>query len=79
MHSYDAIVAYKTDRLSRGTQEDFTRIEFWATSNGKRLIIVDGPQYPARRDKHDSDYWQWHAEKMASRKEWEQDGCASIL
>ena len=44
MRGYDAIVAYKTDRLSRGTQEDFTRIEFWATSNGKRLIIVDGPQ-----------------------------------
>ena len=73
MSMYDAIVAYKTDRLSRGTQEDFTRIEYWATSNGKRLIIVDGPQYPARKDKHDSDYWQWHAEKMASRKEWEAD------
>ena len=44
---YDAVVAYKTDRWSRGTQEDFTRIEFWATQHGKRLIIVDGPQYPA--------------------------------
>jgi DNA invertase Pin-like site-specific DNA recombinase len=73
MDGYDVIVAYKTDRLSRGTQEDFTRIEFWATSHGKRLVIVDGPQYPARRDKFDSDYWQWHAEKMAARKEWEQD------
>jgi len=71
---YDVIVAYKTDRLSRGTQEDFTRIEFWATSNGKRLIIVDGPQYPARKGGHEQpDYWQWHAEKMAARKEWEND------
>src|ERR1700744_1413702 len=35
MALYDAIVAYKTDRWSRGTQEDFTRIEFWATQNGK--------------------------------------------
>jgi len=53
---YDAVVALKTDRVSRGTQEDFTRIEYWATEHGKRLIIVDGPQYPARADKHDSDY-----------------------
>ena len=50
MAMYDAVVAYKTDRWSRGTQEDFTRIEFWATQHGKRLIIVDGPQYPARAD-----------------------------
>jgi site-specific DNA recombinase len=71
MAMYDAVVAYKTDRWSRGTQEDFTRIEFWATQNGKRLIIVDGPQYPARADKFDSDYWQWQAEKMAARREWE--------
>jgi hypothetical protein len=67
MAMYDAVVAYKTDRWSRGTQEDFTRIEFWATQNGKRLIIVDGPQYPARADRFDSDYWQWQAEKMAPR------------
>ena len=71
MAMYNAVVAYKTDRWSRGTQEDFTRIEFWATQNGKRLIIVDGPQYPARADKFDSDYWQWQAEKMAARREWE--------
>ena len=71
MALYDAVVAYKTDRWSRGTQEDFTRIEFWATQHGKRLIIVDGPQYPARADKFDSDYWQWQAEKMAARREWE--------
>ena len=40
MALYDAVVAYKTDRWSRGAQEDFTRIEFWATQHGKRLIIV---------------------------------------
>ncbi len=68
MALYDAIVAYKTDRLSRGTQEDFTRIEHWATEHGKRLIIVNGPQYPARDD---SDYWQWTAEKRQARKELE--------
>jgi DNA invertase Pin-like site-specific DNA recombinase len=68
MMLYDTIVAFKTDRLSRGTQEDFTRIEMWATEHQKRLIIVDGPQYPARDD---SDYWQWAAEKRTARKEWE--------
>jgi hypothetical protein len=51
---YDVVVAYKTDRYSRGTQEDFTRIEFWATQHGKRLVIVNGPQYPARADRFDS-------------------------
>jgi hypothetical protein len=71
MSRYDAIVAHNTDRLSRGTQVDFTRIEFWAVEHGKRLIIVDGPQYPARKDRHEADYWQWHAEKERARKEWE--------
>jgi DNA invertase Pin-like site-specific DNA recombinase len=68
MAEYDGVLAYKTDRLSRGTQEDFTRIEMWATQNGKALIIVDGPMYPARDD---SDYWRWAADKRTARKEWE--------
>jgi site-specific DNA recombinase len=66
---YDAIIAYKTDRVSRGDQEDFTRIEHWATDHGKKVIIVDGPQYPARDD---ADYWRWQAEKRLARQEWEQ-------
>ena len=66
---YDAVVAYATDRLSRGTQEDFSRIEAWAADTGKALVIVDGPQYPARND---SDYWQWTAQKREARREWEQ-------
>jgi site-specific DNA recombinase len=66
---YDVIIAYKTDRVSRGDQEDFTRIEAWATAHGKRIIIVDGPQYPARDD---ADYWRWQAEKRLARQEWEQ-------
>jgi DNA invertase Pin-like site-specific DNA recombinase len=65
---YDGILAYKTDRLSRGDQEDFTRIEHWATENGKALVIADGPQYPARGD---SDYWQWAATKREARRELE--------
>lgn len=70
MAGYDGILAFKTDRLSRGDQEDFTRIEAWATENGKCLVIAggDGIMYPARND---SDYWQWAATKREARKEWE--------
>ncbi len=70
-HTFDAIVAYKTDRLSRGEQEDWTRIEHWATEQRKQLIIVDGAtgiRYPARDD---SDYWQWQATKREAGREWE--------
>ncbi len=70
MAMYDGLLALKTDRLSRGTQEDFTRIENWATEHGKALVIADGPQYPARND---SGYWQWAAEKRTARTEWEND------
>jgi DNA invertase Pin-like site-specific DNA recombinase len=65
---YDALLIYRTDRISRGTQEDFTYIEHWAVSHGKRIIVADGPQFPKRDD---SDYWRWTAEKDAARKEWE--------
>lgn len=68
---YDGIVAYATDRISRGTDEDFSRIETWAADHGKKLIIVngaDGIWYPARSD---SDYWQWAATKREAHKEWE--------
>jgi DNA invertase Pin-like site-specific DNA recombinase len=68
---YDAIVAYKTDRLSRGSDEDFSRIEAWAADNHKKLIIVGpggGIWYPARGD---SDYWQWAAAKRQAHTEWE--------
>jgi DNA invertase Pin-like site-specific DNA recombinase len=68
---FDAVVAYRTDRLSRGDQEDWTRIEHWATERGKTLIIVDsgnGLRYPARGD---SDYWQWQATKREAGREWD--------
>jgi len=70
-HRFDVVVAYRTDRLSRGNQEDWTRIEHWATEHGKALIIVDsstGIRYPARDD---SDYWQWQATKREAGREWE--------
>jgi DNA invertase Pin-like site-specific DNA recombinase len=71
IREYDAIVATKTDRISRGKDEDFSTIEAWAARNKKKLIIV-GPDggiwYPAR---HDSDFWQWTATKRQARLEWE--------
>lgn len=70
IHGYDAIVVTKTDRLSRGTDEDFSMIETWASRNQKKLIIVGpdgGVWYPAR---HDSDFWQWTAAKRQANREW---------
>lgn len=66
---YDVIVAYKSDRLSRGIDVDWSRIETWAADHGKRLVIVGpdgGIQYPSR---HDSDYWQWTALKRQAGSE----------
>jgi hypothetical protein len=68
---FKAIVFVMTDRVSRGTDEDFSRIEAWAADHEKKLIIVGpngGIQYPARSD---SDYWQWVSAKRQARTEWE--------
>ena len=66
---YDAIIAYKHDRLSRGAWSDEAKIRMWAEDHGKSLIIVDGPQWPPR---HDGDKWSWEAAATQSRKEWEE-------
>lgn len=68
---FDVIVAYKSDRLSRGNDMDWSRIETWAADHGKTLILVDsgtGIRYPARDD---SDFWQWQAAKRQAGQEWE--------
>ena len=68
---YDAILAYDTDRVSRGRDTDFAEIEAWAGQHGKRIIIVNGGfQYPMR-DGNESDFWQWTATKRRARSEWE--------
>jgi hypothetical protein len=67
---YDCIVAYKSDRYSRGEDTDWSRIETWAADNGKILVMVDsatGVRFPARDD---SDYWQWAAMKRQAGQEW---------
>src|ERR1700722_10505645 len=51
--SFDVIVAYRSDRLSRGPDTDWSRIETWAADHGKTLCLVDGStgiRYPARDD-----------------------------
>ena len=68
MAQYDAILAYKNDRLSRGMWSDEARIRQWAEDHGKRLMIVDGPQWPPRND---GDEWSWEAMSKMARKEWE--------
>jgi site-specific DNA recombinase len=67
---FDAVVAYRADRLSRGEDTDWSRIETWAADHGKTLILVDsstGVRYPARDD---SDRWQWMSAKTQAGKEW---------
>lgn len=64
---YDAVIAHKNDRLSRGDPDDEWEVRQWATANGKVLIIVDGPQHPAR---HDGDFWAWTAMAKMAASEW---------
>jgi len=68
MAMYDGVLAYKNDRLSRGVWADEARIRLWAEEHGKRLVIVDGPQWPPR---HDGDKWAWEVQAMQARMEWE--------
>src|SRR5215813_890958 len=69
MQKYDGILAYKNDRLSRGSWDDETRIRQWASDNRKVLVIVDGPQWPPRDD---GDFWAWTAQAKQAEKEWEE-------
>ena len=68
MAMYDGILVSDTDRLSRGTQEDFVYIEHWASSNGKKIVVARGPQYPARNDAERGD---WDGQKRRARTYWE--------
>jgi hypothetical protein len=44
MTEYDAILAWRNDRLSRGAWDDEVKIRQWAEAHGKVLMIKDGPQ-----------------------------------
>ncbi len=67
--AFDAIVVWETDRLSRGTQADWTAIEHWADENGKTLVVANGDfRYPARDD---ADFYRWMTDIRGARREWE--------
>jgi|SRR5215469_493476 len=69
MVRYDAIVAFDNDRLSRGAFEDEAEIRKWAKKHNKRLIIVNGPQWPPRPNSADSILWAFMADR--AHGEWE--------
>ena len=72
MDLYDGILISDTDRLSRGDDADFHYIEHWALENGKRIIVANGPQFPAREGAYgEADRYQWVAEKRKARTYWE--------
>ncbi|MGH7441563.1 MAG: recombinase family protein, partial [bacterium] len=72
MALYDAILVSDTDRLSRGTDEDFHWIENWCYRTSKSIIVADGPVFPPREGPMgDSDRYQWIAQKRAARTYWE--------
>ena len=65
---YDGILAYKNDRLSRGSWSDENKIRQWAEDNHKVLLIANGPQWPPRDQ---GDFWSWTAQANQARQEWE--------
>jgi DNA invertase Pin-like site-specific DNA recombinase len=72
LSQYDAILISDTDRISRGTDEDFHYIEDWCYRTGKSIIVANGPQFPPREGPMgESDRYQWIAQKRAARTYWE--------
>lgn len=66
MAMYDAVVAYRLDRLSRGDNESTNAIEEWARANGKQLLTVDGLVYPCEG----TDGIRWDVTKRIAHQEW---------
>jgi DNA invertase Pin-like site-specific DNA recombinase len=63
---YDAVLAYRFDRLSRGDDEETSNIEAWARVNGKKLLTVDGLVYPCEG----VDGIRWDVTKRIAHDEW---------
>jgi DNA invertase Pin-like site-specific DNA recombinase len=66
INSYDAVVAYRFDRLSRGNDASTSAIETWARDNGKRLLTEDGLEYPCEGVAG----IRWDITKRISHEEW---------
>ena len=63
---YDAVLAYRLDRLSRGNDESTSDIEAWAREQDKQLLTVDGLVYPCEG----TDAIRWDVTKRISHQEW---------
>ena len=63
---YDAVLAYKFDRLSRGDSEETAAIEAWARKNNKLLLTVDGLEFPCEGNAG----IRWDFAKRQAHQEW---------
>lgn len=63
---YDAVAAYRFDRLSRGDDRSTSAIEDWAYRNGKVLLTVDGLRFPCEG----VDGIRWDLMKRLAHEEW---------
>ena len=63
---YDAVLAYRLDRLTRGDNASTNAIEDWATRNGKQLLTTDGLVFPCEGN----DGIRWDVAKRIAHQEW---------
>ena len=63
---YDAVVAYRFDRLSRGDKQSTNAIEKWAHDHGKHLLTVDGLAFPSEG----AAGIQWDVTARIAHEEW---------
>jgi len=66
MALYDAVIAFRLDRLSRGDNQSTNAIEAWAHKHGKKLITVDGLEYPCEGVAA----IRWDVTKRLAHEEW---------
>ena len=63
---YDAVLAYRFDRLSRGDNQSTNQIEAWAHDHRKQLLTVDGLVFPCEG----ADGIRWDVVKRIAHEEW---------
>ena len=63
---YDAVLAYRLDRLSRGDNQSTNAIEAWAHDHRKQLLTVDGLVFPCEG----ADGIRWDVVKRIAHEEW---------
>jgi DNA invertase Pin-like site-specific DNA recombinase len=63
---FDAVVAYRLDRLSRGDNQSTNEIEAWAHRHGKMLLTEDGLVFPCEG----ADGIRWDLAKRLAHEEW---------